>query len=47
MPEQLGLVATGMTKGWLVDLQMRSVVVAGSQLGRPAEPEESPAWCCP
>jgi NAD(P)-dependent dehydrogenase (short-subunit alcohol dehydrogenase family) len=35
-----GLVATGMTKGWLDDPEMRNVVVAGSQLGRPAEPEE-------
>lgn len=35
-----GLVATGMTKGWLDDPQMRETVVAGSQLGRPAEPEE-------
>lgn len=35
-----GLVATGMTKGWLDDPEMRDVVVAGSQLGRPAEPEE-------
>lgn len=35
-----GLVATGMTKGWLDDPEMREVVVAGSQLGRPAEPEE-------
>jgi NAD(P)-dependent dehydrogenase (short-subunit alcohol dehydrogenase family) len=35
-----GLVATGMTKGWLDDPEMRTVVVAGSQLGRPAEPEE-------
>ena len=35
-----GLVATGMTKGWLDDPEMREIVVAGSQLGRPAEPEE-------
>lgn len=35
-----GLVATGMTKGWLDDPDMRKVVIAGSQLGRPAEPEE-------
>lgn len=35
-----GLVATGMTQGWLDDPDMRDVVVAGSQLGRPAEPEE-------
>lgn len=35
-----GLVATGMTKGWLDDPEMRQAVVAGSQLGRPAEPEE-------
>ena len=35
-----GLVATAMTKGWLDDPEMRNVVVAGSQLGRPAEPEE-------
>jgi NAD(P)-dependent dehydrogenase (short-subunit alcohol dehydrogenase family) len=35
-----GLVATGMTKGWLEDPEMRKVVVAGPQLGRPAEPEE-------
>jgi NAD(P)-dependent dehydrogenase (short-subunit alcohol dehydrogenase family) len=35
-----GLVATGMTKGWLDDPEMRDVVVAGSQLGRPAQPEE-------
>ena len=35
-----GLVATGMTKGWLDDPEMRKVVVAGSQLGRPAEPDE-------
>ena len=35
-----GLVATGMTKGWLEDPEMRDVVIAGSQLGRPAEPEE-------
>lgn len=35
-----GLVATGMTKGWLDNPEMRDVVVAGSQLGRPAEPEE-------
>jgi len=35
-----GLVATGMTKGWLDDPEMRKIVVAGSQLGRPAEPEE-------
>lgn len=35
-----GLVATGMTKGWLDDPEMRDVVIAGSQLGRPAEPEE-------
>ena len=35
-----GLVATAMTKGWLDDPEMREAVVAGSQLGRPAEPEE-------
>ena len=35
-----GLVATGMTKGWLDDPEMRNIVIAGSQLGRPAEPEE-------
>lgn len=35
-----GLVETGMTKGWLDDPAMREVVVAGSQLGRPAQPEE-------
>lgn len=35
-----GLVATAMTKGWLDDPEMRDVVIAGSQLGRPAEPEE-------
>jgi len=35
-----GLVATGMTKGWLDDPAMRDVVIAGSQLGRPADPEE-------
>ena len=35
-----GLVATGMTKGWLDDPEMRDVVIAGSQLGRPAEPGE-------
>ena len=35
-----GLIATGMTKGWLDDPEMRKVVVAGSQLGRPAEPDE-------
>lgn len=35
-----GLVATGMTKGWLDDPEMRDVVIAGSQLGRPAQPEE-------
>jgi NAD(P)-dependent dehydrogenase (short-subunit alcohol dehydrogenase family) len=35
-----GLVATGMTKGWLDDPEMRNVVIAGSQIGRPAEPEE-------
>ncbi len=35
-----GLVATGMTKGWLDDPEMRDVVISGSQLGRPAEPEE-------
>ena len=29
-----------MTKGWLDDPAMRDVVIAGSQLGRPAEPEE-------
>ena len=35
-----GLVATGMTQGWLDDPAMREVVVSGSRLGRPAEPEE-------
>ncbi len=35
-----GLVETQMTKGWLDDPDMRDVVVAGSQLGRPAQPEE-------
>lgn len=35
-----GLVETPMTKGWLDDPEMRKVVVAGSQLGRPAQPEE-------
>jgi NAD(P)-dependent dehydrogenase (short-subunit alcohol dehydrogenase family) len=35
-----GLVATGMTKGWLDDPDMRDVVIAGSQVGRPAEPKE-------
>lgn len=35
-----GLVATGMTKGWLDDPEMRDAVIAGSQLGRPAEPAE-------
>lgn len=35
-----GLVETAMTKGWLDDPAMRDVVVAGSQLGRPAQPEE-------
>ncbi|WP_205739797.1 SDR family NAD(P)-dependent oxidoreductase [Georgenia sp. SYP-B2076] len=35
-----GLVATGMTKGWLDNPEMRDEVIAGSQLGRPAEPEE-------
>lgn len=35
-----GLVATPMTKGWLDDPAMRDTVVAQSQLGRPAEPEE-------
>jgi NAD(P)-dependent dehydrogenase (short-subunit alcohol dehydrogenase family) len=35
-----GLVETGMTKGWLDDPAMRDVVIAGSQLGRPAQPEE-------
>ena len=35
-----GLVETGMTKGWLDNPEMRAVVVAGSQLGRPAQPEE-------
>jgi NAD(P)-dependent dehydrogenase (short-subunit alcohol dehydrogenase family) len=41
-----GLVATGMTKGWLDDPETRKVVVAGSQLGRPAEPEEIADWSC-
>lgn len=35
-----GLVATPMTKGWLDDPAMRDTVVAQSQLGRPAQPEE-------
>lgn len=35
-----GLVATPMTEGWLDDPAMRDTVVAQSQLGRPAEPEE-------
>ena len=35
-----GLVATRKTKGWLDDPEMRDVVISGSQLGRPAEPEE-------
>ena len=35
-----GLVETGMTKAWLDDPDMRDVVVAGSQLGRPAQPDE-------
>jgi NAD(P)-dependent dehydrogenase (short-subunit alcohol dehydrogenase family) len=35
-----GLVETPMTKGWLDDPAMREIVVAGSQLGRPAQPEE-------
>lgn len=35
-----GLVETPMTKGWLDDPAMRATVVAGSQLGRPAQPEE-------
>jgi NAD(P)-dependent dehydrogenase (short-subunit alcohol dehydrogenase family) len=35
-----GLVETGMTKGWLDDPAMREIVIAGSQLGRPAQPEE-------
>lgn len=35
-----GLVETPMTRGWLDDPEMREVVIAGSQLGRPARPEE-------
>jgi NAD(P)-dependent dehydrogenase (short-subunit alcohol dehydrogenase family) len=35
-----GLVETPMTRGWLEDPAMREAVVAGSQLGRPAQPEE-------
>lgn len=35
-----GLVETPMTKGWLDDPQMREVVIGGSQLGRPAQPDE-------
>jgi NAD(P)-dependent dehydrogenase (short-subunit alcohol dehydrogenase family) len=35
-----GLVETGMTKAWLDDPEMRAVVVGGSPLGRPAQPEE-------
>ena len=35
-----GLVETPMTKGWLDDPTMRSVVTANSPMGRPAQPEE-------
>jgi NAD(P)-dependent dehydrogenase (short-subunit alcohol dehydrogenase family) len=35
-----GLVETGMTKPWLDNPEMRAVVVGGSPLGRPAQPEE-------
>jgi NAD(P)-dependent dehydrogenase (short-subunit alcohol dehydrogenase family) len=35
-----GLVETPMTKGWLSDPTMRSVVTANSPMGRPAQPEE-------
>ncbi len=35
-----GLVETPMTKGWLGDPTMRSVVTANSPMGRPAQPEE-------
>jgi NAD(P)-dependent dehydrogenase (short-subunit alcohol dehydrogenase family) len=35
-----GLVETEMTRGWLDDPVMRDIVVASSQLGRPAQPEE-------
>jgi NAD(P)-dependent dehydrogenase (short-subunit alcohol dehydrogenase family) len=35
-----GLVQTPMTQGWLDDPAMRATVVAASQLGRPAQPEE-------
>jgi NAD(P)-dependent dehydrogenase (short-subunit alcohol dehydrogenase family) len=35
-----GLVETGMTKPWLDHPEMRAVVVAGSPLARPAQPEE-------
>lgn len=35
-----GLVATGMTKGWLEDPIMAAEVLAGSRMGRAAQPEE-------
>lgn len=35
-----GLVETPMTKGWLDDPTMRSVVTANAPMGRPAQPEE-------
>jgi NAD(P)-dependent dehydrogenase (short-subunit alcohol dehydrogenase family) len=35
-----GLVETPMTKGWLDDPTMRSVVTANSPMGRPAQPDE-------
>lgn len=35
-----GLVETPMTQAWLEDPQMRDVVLAGPQLGRPASPDE-------
>ena len=35
-----GLVETPMTKRWLEDPEMRDTVIAGSQMARPAKPEE-------
>ncbi|MGH9133445.1 MAG: SDR family NAD(P)-dependent oxidoreductase [Ilumatobacteraceae bacterium] len=35
-----GLVETNMTKDWLDSPEMRDTVIAGSQLGRPAQPDE-------
>ncbi|GAA5165319.1 hypothetical protein GCM10023214_36070 [Amycolatopsis dongchuanensis] len=35
-----GLVRTPMTQGWLDDPEMRETVLAGSRMGRAADPEE-------